>query len=219
MKQTFTRALLAVALSAVALPAAAVSVSPLYTVYEPTQKAGVLKVANTEATDKTYQVVVEKWVIENGEQVRKATDEIRFAPAVFTIKPGKQQSVRWAVRGAPAGDEKAYRVAVREVPDLKSMTKGGVYNLINVDAGWFWRSDALKPDLSAKLDAGSVVVTNRGRATARLVDLVSGGEARNGLIGYVLPGETRSFKLDLKKAGSDISVKVNDVDSKIPLGR
>lgn len=212
MKKTiFAAALVASLFSATA---GAVQVAPLYTVYEPATKAGVLKVTNTDPTPKTYQVIVDAWTVENGVSVRNAATDIRFAPSVFTVKPGQMQTVRWARTGAPGADEKAYRILVKEIPDPEVLKQEGIHNVMNIDSGWIFRPASLSPQLTARAEGNSLIVTNSGNATARLVDLVSGAASIPGLVGYVLPGETKTIVLSKKPSGN-VSVKINDKDAQI----
>lgn len=217
---------LALALSAASFSADAIQARPLVAEYSPSTSSGILTVSNPASTAKTYQVIVERWtalgpgeippveLVEagkvKGQQVRTPSTALRILPSVFTMEPGKSQTLRWALKsdGSP---EQAYRIVLEEVPDPEVLKGGGIYQSINLDFPWFWRDRNLTPDLSIRWDGPTLVVSNAGQATAQLVNLVAGSVNRPGLVGYVLPGETARFELGAK-AAVPVSVKVNGKD-------
>lgn len=202
---------LAAALSATAFSAHAIQARPLATEYAPSTTSGILTAHNDTGDTKTYQVLVDRWTVENGEKVRAPSDGLRIFPSVFTMEPGKSQTLRWALKpdGSP---ETAYRITLEEVPDPELVKQSGVTTTMNLDFPWFWRDRNLNSKLSIRWDGPTLVVSNTGQATAQLVNLVAGSVNREGLVGYVLPGETARFDLDAK-APVPVSVKVNGKDT------
>ncbi|KGM57480.1 hypothetical protein N799_05275 [Lysobacter arseniciresistens ZS79] len=200
------------ALSVASFSAHAVQVRPMYSEYAPSKKAGVLTVANTDKTEKTFQVIVERQLFEGGVRKSVKTTDLRFAPSIFKVPAGKVQTVRWALNAAAtSADEQMYVITVKEVPDPAVIQLPGVHHLIDVKTAWIWRPEGLAPQLSARWDGGVLVVKNTGNASARLVDLVAGTVNKTGQIGYVFPGEEARFDVD-GKAKVAVSVKVNGKD-------
>lgn len=196
--------LLAIALAA-PLASHAVEVSPVVAIYSPSQKIGVLSITNTDSTPKTYQVFADAWTVENGKQTRRETDDLRFAPSLINIQPGKRQVVRY-LKTNPADSEQAYRIRVQEILDPEVAKLPGLHQTVKIDSPWFWRPKGAQPQLSASWQNGSLVVQNTGSATAQLTNLTAGHENKNGLVGYVLPAE--SFNLSLKATSPPGSIRV-----------
>ncbi|WP_165710284.1 fimbrial biogenesis chaperone [Stenotrophomonas maltophilia] len=201
--------LLAIAL-ATPLASHAVEVSPVVAIYSPSQKIGVLSITNTDATPKTYQVFADAWTVENGKQERRKTEDIRFAPSLITIQPGKRQVIRY-LKSNPADIEQAYRIRVQEILDPEVAKLPGLHQTVKIDSPWFWRPKGAQPQLSASWQGGSLVIHNTGSATAQLTNLTAGSDNKNGLVGYVLPTEALRLPLKAKSPPSSISVVVNGV--------
>lgn len=204
------RILLLAATLALPLASHAVEVSPVVAIYSPIQKIGVLSITNTDSTPKTYQVFADAWVVENGKQTRRETNDIRFAPSLVTIQPGKRQVIRY-LKSNPAASEQAYRIRVQEILDPEVAKLPGLHQTVKIDSPWFWRPKGAQPQLSASWQGGSLVIQNTGNATAQLTNLTVGPENKNGLVGYVLPTEALRLPLKAKYPPSSISVFVNGV--------
>ena len=215
MKNIVATALILALGSAFAPSVSAIEVSPLGMTHAPSQRVGVLNLRNSATTPKTYQLSAESWTVENGVQVRNPSQDIRFAPAVVTIAPGGAQTVRYAIRVDTTGSERAYRVVVREIvgPDAKP-NELGLIMAMHMDFPYFWRSPNDAPSLSARWDDDDLVVKNSGTATAQLADLTAGAVVKQGLVGYVMPGEERRIRVEGGK-GSTVSVRVNGKDQSL----
>ncbi len=205
----FTPFILA-AMLAVAGSAQAVQISPLVAVYPASIERGTLTITSTESETKTYQLFVDAWTVENGKAVRKraADTDFRLVPSVMTIAPGKRQTVRFE-RKVPVTGEVAYRLRLIEVLPPEVLAKPGLHQVLNIDWPWFWRAGTVEPQLSARWSGLQLVVTNTGNASAQLSQLTAGSTKVEGLLGYVLPGETRAFGLGAKAAVPSVSVVVN----------
>ncbi|HGM5526063.1 molecular chaperone [Stenotrophomonas sp. MA5] len=204
------RKLLLAATLALPLASHAVEVSPVVAIYSPSQKIGVLSITNTDSTPKTYQVFADAWTIENGKQTRRETDDIRFAPSLITVQPGKRQVIRY-LKSNPAASEQAYRIRIQEILDPEVAKLPGLHQTVKIDSPWFWRPKGAQPQLSASWQGGSLVIQNTGSATAQLTNLTAGPENRSGLVGYVLPTEALELPLKAKSPPSAIRVVVNGV--------
>ncbi|WP_081352310.1 MULTISPECIES: fimbrial biogenesis chaperone [Stenotrophomonas] len=205
--------LLAVAL-ANPLASYAVEVSPVVAIYSPSQKIGVLSITNTDSMPKTYQVFADAWTVENGKQTRRETGDLRFAPSLITIQPGKRQVVRY-LKTNPADSEQAYRIRVQEILDPEVAKLPGLHQTVKIDSPWFWRPKGAQPQLSASWQGGSLLIQNTGSATAQLTNLTAGSEHKSGLVGYVLPTEALKLPLKAKSPPGSISVVVNGVTQEL----
>ncbi|MCD5965574.1 fimbrial biogenesis chaperone [Stenotrophomonas maltophilia] len=197
--------LLTLALFSVPLLASAVSMGPLATVYTGNEKTGVLTINNSDGPSTvTYSISVESVSVENGRAKRSPSQNIRFAPSVVTVGPGKTQTVRF-LRTPMGGGEEVYRIRATQLsnPEIK-----GIQTLSSLDFPWIFRSADAKPQLTARWVGGKWLVTNTGNATAQLASAVGVGKTKTGLLGYVYPGETREFALTGFSPGS-VSVLVN----------
>ncbi|PJL03431.1 fimbrial biogenesis chaperone [Stenotrophomonas maltophilia] len=208
------RKLLLAATLALPLASHAVEVSPVVAIYSPSQKIGVLSITNTDSTPKTYQVFADAWTIENGKQTRRETDDIRFAPSLITVQPGKRQVIRH-LKTNPASIEQAYRIRIQEILDPEVAKLPGLHQTVKIDSPWFWRPKGAQPQLSASWQGGSLVIQNTGSATAQLTNLTAGPENKNGLVGYVLPTETLRLPLRAKSPPGSINVVVNGVTQEL----
>lgn len=182
-----------VALAVSLLPslALAASVGPVYKINSGGERTGVLSISNDDPS-RVYQITVDQMVVEGGVAVRKPSSNIRFAPSVIRVEKGAQQSVRYIKGPDSTGSEEFYRVSVTEMAEPGET---GMIKLVKQDLAWIWRAPNAQPLLSAKWEGEALVVTNTGTVSARLVSPQSGATTRPGLLGYVLPGETRRFSL------------------------
>lgn len=197
--------LLAMLLATTTTPAFALSVSPLVKTYTANETKGEITITNTaKEGSTTYQISVDRLTVENGVSVRKPSQNIRFAPSLVTVPAGKSQKVLF-LRTPAQSTEEVYRINVRELKDPK---KQGLQRLSAMDFPWIWRGLDVKPSITGRWEKDELVVTNSGQGTAQLTDLIAGSKQKKGLIGYVLPGETKRFKMpDMPR--SQVSVKVN----------
>lgn len=188
----------------------AVSVSPAAIVYTGNEKSGVLNIDNSDGTTAvTYRISALEVTVNGGTQVRTQSNNIRFAPALVTVQPGKSQAVRF-LRSDLGSAEQVYRVKMTQQvdPALKI-----VQTPVHQDLSWIWRPEGAQPRLKARWDSNGWTVSNTGNATAQLVSPTAGGKVVPGLLDYVLPGETRTFKLDLPREAvrATVNGKVTEI--------
>ncbi len=214
-----------------AAPVGGLSISPLAQTLAPSQKSGQMVISNANSKPVTLQVFVDKWTTagpgdrelteaeqkercqsgKHDNQMLTPTTEIRFAPSVMTLKPGATQTVRYIMTAPEGAPEQAYRVCVKELPSPEALAqaRGRVIITTSMIFPWIWRAADAKPQLSAHWSQGDLVVKNAGTATAQLVNLQAGSVSKHGLQGYVLPGETHTFKLGVKAPVGQVQTKVN----------
>ena len=168
----------------------------------------------------TMQVRIVRWKQEGGYERYTAQQDVVASPPIVTIQKGNKQLIRLIKQGAvPAGTEQAYRIIVDEIPqpDAKAeptiglklqmrysiplfvygqgipTIKEGAHHALVETRNLSWR--VTRADGQPALE-----VRNQGDVHVRLsqVALEQGGQKRTvaeGLLGYVLPGSTRSWPI------------------------
>ncbi|RYZ23860.1 MAG: molecular chaperone [Chitinophagaceae bacterium] len=211
-------------LLSLAIPAAAMTVSPLAQILDQTTTTGSVRIQNDGKGEKRYQILVDRYTVDaEGRRVMvPATDLVFFPSTVITLGPGKIQTLRWKRPLSSDGREVAYQVEIREEPldKLDAVTSAGFLVTLRprVLLPWVFTPAGAKPALSAHHEVvGNVqylTFVNRGTATAPLQKISYGANP----IGpqFVLPGErlrvkvaTRAaeVKFDLRGAAQSLAVE------------
>ena len=183
-------------------------------------KATELWVQNQGSSATTMQVRIVRWRQENGYERYTAQQDVVASPPIVTIAKGSKQLIRLIKQSeVPTGVEQAYRIIVDEIPQADAKAeptiglklqmrysiplfvygqgiptiKEGAHHALAQTHNLSWRVTQAegKPTLEVK---------NRGDVHVRLsqVALEQGGQKRtvaDGLLGYVLPGSTRSWPI------------------------
>ncbi|HDS1082648.1 molecular chaperone [Stenotrophomonas maltophilia] len=178
--------LLSAALALCPFAAIAMQVSPLAQTINPQKNNGSLTVVNTSNEKKEYQLQAFKWTLIDGKQTRTPVDAIRFAPSSFYLEAGKSQVVRF-INTETSSSELAYRVVVKE-KNVKKLETTGVEPVFNMNFPIFWRASD-RATVTAKTSGSTIVLRNASPITAQIANLNYGSHRRDGLVGYLLPGE------------------------------
>lgn len=178
--------LLSAALALCPFTSNAMQVSPLGQTINPQKNNGSLTVVNTSNEKKEYQLQAFKWTLVDGKQTRTPVDAIRFAPSSFYLDGGKSQVVRF-INTETSSSELAYRVVVKE-KNVKKLETTGVEPVFNMNFPIFWRASD-RATVTAKTSGSTIVLRNASPITAQIANLNYGGYRRDGLVGYLLPGE------------------------------
>jgi P pilus assembly chaperone PapD len=208
-----------------AIPAAAMTVSPLAQSLDQNTTTGSVRIQNDGKGEKRYQILVDRYTVDaEGRRVMvPATDLVFFPSTVITLGPGKIQTLRWKRPLSADGREVAYQVEIREEPldklDAVTSAQGFLVTLRpRVLLPWVFTPAGAKPAISAHHEVvGNVqylTFVNRGTATAPLQKISYGANP----IGpqFVLPGEhlrvkvaTRAaeVKFDLRGAAQSLAVE------------
>lgn len=201
-----------IATASLALSGAAVAahlqVSPTTLTLRPDQNAAVIQLGN-EGSETLYgQVRVYDWDQRDGEDVLEPTRALLASPPLLEIAPGAQQIVR-LVRpgGAKSQSEQAYRILIDEIPDPNRPPPPGITVRLRYSVPLFVgpsgeATPLLTWRLSRSASAWVLEAINQGTKHAQVsaVRLLGGNgvhEVDRGLLGYVLPGRTRRWKLAL----------------------
>jgi fimbrial chaperone protein len=201
--------------SAGATAGTSVLIWPLDPTIEAGEKAEALWLENVGNVPVTLQIRVFAWDQVDFKDRYSEQRVVVGTPPFTTIEPGKKQLVRLTLTApVPAGEERAFRVIVDEIPSQAPVESSGLrfqmrYSLpLFVYGEGLWKKRQSRsakvqaqPALSWKLVEDDGVryleVSNTGSGNARLsqVRLVKGVDGASdaidvatGLLGYVLPG-------------------------------
>jgi len=209
---------------------AALQLKPISVTFSAEESARTILLSNTGTQLLRAQVRAYRWTQENGTDVLRPSDEIYSSPPMLEIPEGKPQlvrvirQIRQTQRNA---DESAYRLIVDELPSVANTAHPtNVQFLLRYSIPIFVPSgDALStPDEEIPL---RVSVQNRGdEATlridnprhnhvklTRLVVMLANGKSKilhDGLLGYVLAGQSRVWHLPHLATEGRLIANVND---------
>jgi fimbrial chaperone protein len=205
----------------------------------PETKATELWIQNQGTAPATMQVRIVRWRQDAGNERYDQQTDVAASPPIVTIQKGSKQLIRLIKQTqVPSGVEQAYRIIVDEIPqpDTSSSPQIGIKLQMRYSIPLFVYGQAItlypnsanhalvEPrDLSWKVvrenGRPALQIQNRGNVHVRLTD-VSGrqaGQTRNiaeGLMGYVLPGATRTWTLPASlPAPVELKAKINARDS------
>ena len=153
-------------------------------------RATELWIQNQGNSATTMQIRIVRWKQEGGYERYTAQQDVVASPPIVTIAKGSKQLIRLIKQGTiPSGVEQAYRIIVDEIPqpDAKAEPSMGLKLQMRYSIPLFVYGQGI-PTL------------NQGQVHVRLsqVAVEQGGQKRTvaeGLLGYVLPGSTRSWPL------------------------
>jgi fimbrial chaperone protein len=220
--------------------AATVLIWPIDPFLAADKKATELWIENQGSSATTMQVRIVRWQQQGGYERYQQQQDVVASPPILRIDRGGKQLIRLIKQSpVPQGKEFAYRIIIDEIPQPTADTKPQiglklqmrysiplfVYgqgvpvedegdNHVLVDGrNLSWNNTTLdgKP---------AIEVRNRDLVHVRLSDvsLRQGGHERQiapGLLGYVLPGESRSWPLPPGVTRPDqISATINAQDAK-----
>jgi len=189
---------------------ASLQVAPTTLTLQDRQSADGLWLSNSGSAPVQVQVRMFRWTQVGNEDVLEPTDDLVASPPMQTLPPGERQLVRVIrTQPRPLAEEASYRVIVDELP-VGQDAKPGLHFVLRYSIPIFVvpeSAEPLVPNLQARLlalDDGSaaIQVANSGTLHAQVADLGfvgAGGTEETivpGLVGYVLPGQTRHWPLE-----------------------
>ena len=205
-------------LASSAASASGLQVAPTSLELAANKNADGLWLSNTGDGTLHAQVRVFHWTQEGGEEKLAPSRGLTISPPILQIDAGARQLVRVIRSSAPPSvDEDAYRVLIDELPvDESQNTAGdaskpagpqsGLQYVLRYSVPIFVQpSGSVAPKLSGKVvregDQTFIEVTNQGTGHAQLGNMVlidaqdKREELSAGLVGYVLPGQTKRWPL------------------------
>lgn len=186
--------------------ATGLNVTPVGLEFDASEPAQGIWIGNSGDTALTAQLRSFAWTQANGEDVLTPTRELVASPQLFELAPGQKQFVR-VIRpqAQPQTAERAYRVLVDEVPD-PAETHTGLKFVLRYSIPVFvagttsapgplaWSVDPAQPRLQTRNAGGNrVKISDLALLDAQGTALF----AREGLVGYVLPGAMRAWPFDV----------------------
>jgi fimbrial chaperone protein len=198
----------------------ALKVSPLLLEIVAPNGATTLSLEADSQKPVTVQIRVMRWSQVDGENVLEPTTDLVASPPFATLQPKTNYTIR-LVRQAEGGVEReqAYRLLIDQLPETPS-GKGAVIGFtIRQTVPVFVRpGGASKAALNWRVERGGsglvVTATNNGDRTARLTDIkMASGSVKfaiqAGLAGYILPGQSMSWKKPAPKGFAAGPVKIS----------
>jgi fimbrial chaperone protein len=222
IRAAFAAASVAVALS-ISCGAAAQSlrISPVTIELPVNGKSTVVTVGNDMAQALNVQAMVYKWTQKDGKDVLEKTSDVVVSPPVFSVKKGSDNALRLVrVNPAPVQGEETYRVTISELPSREKVQAGGVITLMQHNVPVFFAGMDAKPSsLTWSVShSGSKLLlhaVNNGQKRAKLsgIHVMASGEKEvakiEGMAGYVLGGQSRSWELESPQLAAGTSVTIN----------
>lgn len=226
--------------------AASILIWPIDPVIEDQQQATALWLENRDSKPVYMQIRVLGWRQIASKDDYSNQSEVIASPPVASIAPGKRQLIRLIKQSAPsAGQERAYRVLIDEVP-VKGQSVNAVSDTAQmglkfqmrysvplfVDGKGIWTKQdsekprdyatASQPQLGYRLQQQNrqhwLEVRNQGAVHARISKVTLQGNSLNpGLMGYVLAGSQMRFALPPAGSFSNGKLLATVNDNKQPL--
>ncbi len=215
-------------LPVILVPAAAhanVQIFPTRIEFTEEETTQTITIRNKKETTLTVQISPRDWNQDgNGQDRYRETDDLLVFPRMATLDPGGEQKLRLRYRGKPGEVERAFRLLVEEIPAPQPGTSAMRF-VVTMSVPIFvlpqnQAHDATIENTELKQGAVQVALKNAGTvheqaAAIRYRIMGAGGtvlEEGEGNGWYVLPGRTRTFRVNVPEApcrkGARIAVKV-----------
>lgn len=211
LRAAVTSVALAVAcLAGGAASAANLQISPVSITFKAGQGAAGITLQNQGDTPVYGQVRAYAWSQKDGEDALAETTELVVSPPIIEIAPRATQTIRLVLRTpAGAGNERSYRLLIDEIPRGESPESGVDIRLRYSVPVFVPPVTAATPALAWRVfrtgDDWMLTVANSGALHAQLgTTVLRNGAGQDfaiskGLLGYVLPGQQRTWKLPVDK--------------------
>lgn len=155
---------------------ASLSVAPTQLELGPGQRNTSLQVRNTSEQPRNIQVLLLRWT-QDGKDRYEDSNELAYFPKLLTLDAQSSRTIRIGLLQAADGDQEvAYRLAVRELPDLSSSNspvnfasqiRVPVFVGGSEDTGTSWAISELKQSGQQF----SVTISNQGRQHIRIREI------------------------------------------------
>ena len=212
-----------------AAQAANLQISPVSIQFRAGQGAAGINLQNYGDTPLYGQVRVYNWDQKDGQDVLTPALDVVASPPVMEIAARSTQTIRLVRRnGTQAATEQTYRILIDEIPrnDSAAASTGVAIRLqYSVPVFAMPADDKAAPRLNwtvlRKADAWVLRVRNDGNLHAQIGATTLKGadgkehELSKGLLGYVLPGKVREWRLavdaraELGAPGSALAIRAN----------
>jgi fimbrial chaperone protein len=187
-------------------------------------------ITNRDAVGKVVQVKVYSWDQAQGREILADTNDVIVSPPVFSLSPLDRQIIRVGVRRKNTTTERAYRIIIMETP-AAIQARVAMAVAFRVSVPVFVEATAPaggKPEWSVRTagpHAAIVTVKNVGPTHLHVLGLALRDGARElstlKEATYVLPGEEREWRMDVKGAleprAVALQVDTDGITQKVPL--
>ena len=201
--------------------AESIQVSPILIEINAPATSSTITLKTDGKKPRVAQLRVMRWSQVDGKEVLEATDDVVASPPFATLTSNTSYTVRIVRQSsAPVLQEESYRLLIDQLPDEQSSKKNVIAIAIRYSLPVFVRpANGGKAVLEwgAELVDGAVKLTaiNSGNRGAKLTDLkMSDGRSdvrfgTNGTAGYILPGQSMSWKKPAPKGFAAGPVKIS----------
>ena len=201
--------------------AESIQVSPISVEINVPSLSSTITLKSDAKKPRVAQLRVMRWSQVDGKEVLEATDDVVASPPFATLASNTSYTVRIVRQSAaPVLKEENYRLLIDQLPDEQSSKKNVIGIAIRYSLPIFVRpANGGKAVLEwdAELVDGAVKLTaiNSGNRGAKLTDLkISDGRSfvrfgTNGAAGYILPGQSMSWKKPAPKGFAGGPVKIS----------
>jgi len=201
--------------------AESIQVSPISVEINAPSLSSTITLKTDAKKPRVAQLRVMRWSQVDGKEVLEATDDVVASPPFATLASNTSYTVRIVRQSAaPVLKEENYRLLIDQLPDEQSSKKNVIGIAIRYSLPIFVRpANGGKAVLEwdAELVDGAVKLTaiNSGNRGAKLTDLkISDGRSfvrfgTNGAAGYILPGQSMSWKKPAPKGFAGGPVKIS----------
>ena len=201
--------------------AESIQVSPISVEINAPSLSSTITLKTDAKKPRVAQLRVMRWSQVDGKEVLEATDDVVASPPFATLTSNTSYTVRIVRQSAaPVLKEENYRLLIDQLPDEQSSKKNVIGIAIRYSLPIFVRpANGGKAVLEwdAELVDGAVKLTaiNSGNRGAKLTDLkISDGRSfvrfgTNGAAGYILPGQSMSWKKPAPKGFAGGAVKIS----------
>jgi len=201
--------------------AESIQVSPISVEINAPSLSSTITLKTDAKKPRVAQLRVMRWSQVDGKEMLEATDDVVASPPFATLASNTSYTVRIVRQSAaPVLKEENYRLLIDQLPDEQSSKKNVIGIAIRYSLPIFVRpANGGKAVLEwdAELVDGAVKLTaiNSGNRGAKLTDLkISDGRSfvrfgTNGAAGYILPGQSMSWKKPAPKGFAGGAVKIS----------
>lgn len=186
------------------------AVTPVRVYLAPRDRAAAITVTNSGDEELVMQADIFDWQqTPDGQDLLTLSEDLILSPPILKLAPRSRQVVRLiSLIGPPKGQQRSYRMTVREIPEAKSSKEDLQLQIaLAFSIPIFITPPAAKARLDCTLarvapDAAKAVCQNTGTAAAHPTALQISNNAKENLASqdsgaYIFPGAQRSF--DLKR--------------------
>jgi fimbrial chaperone protein len=205
-------------------------VSPILIELTPKQLAQKIWLSNSSDQQTQAQARIYRWTQSENNEVLTPTQELVASPPMLTILPNEKKLVRLIKMATETAEpllEQSYRVVVNEIPAAAAKNNQTISFVAEYSIPVFFyngNKEQFEPKLALSFvqskDAVSLQINNSGNMHAKLsgVEFIDNKGKKtllnSGLLGYVLPGQTRLWNVNLSSdiinQGGTIEFNLND---------